>query len=87
MNLIKSILFLFFMLYISSCEDNQQVKNNKAIRKLFENSVLINGYNIVTIEYDSCEYLISGSNYSQMMSHKGNCKYCIKRFRNIKNGN
>ena len=68
MNLIKSILFLFFMLYISSCEDNQQVKNNKAIRKLFENSVLINGYNIVTIEYDSYTFTGGKSKAERIIS-------------------
>ena len=37
------------------------------------------GFCISIIVYDSCEYLISGNGYSQMMSHKGNCKYCLTR--------
>ena len=77
----KVILFLFFILCISSCEKNQLVKNNKAMIEVFKNSTIINGYNISVIEYDSCEYLISGSGYSQMITHKGNCKYCIKRLK------
>ena len=35
--------------------------------------------NITIMEYDSCEYLVSGLGYSQMMTHKGNCKFCEQR--------
>lgn len=38
-----------------------------------------NGYAVAVIVYDSCEYLVNGVGYSQMISHKGNCKYCEQR--------
>ena len=63
----------------SSCEPNQETKDNVAKHKLFENSQTVNGYKITVLEYDSCEYLISGSGYSQLITHKGNCKYCRER--------
>lgn len=39
----------------------------------------VSGYKISIIEFDSCQYLISKVGYSQMMTHKGNCKYCSER--------
>lgn len=36
--------------------------------------------NIQVLEYDSCEYVVSGSCHdSQTLAHKGNCKYCKAR--------
>lgn len=36
-----------------------------------------------TIEYDSCEYLLRISHYHGYLAHKGNCKYCQKRMREM----
>jgi hypothetical protein len=47
--------------------------------KVFKTAVEVNGYQISIIEFDSCQYLISGVGYSQMMTHKGNCKFCTER--------
>jgi hypothetical protein len=47
--------------------------------KIFKTAVEVNGYQISIIEFDSCQYLISGVSYSQMMTHKGNCKFCAER--------
>jgi hypothetical protein len=47
--------------------------------KIFKTAVEVNGYQISIIEFDSCQYLISGVGYSQMMTHKGNCKFCAER--------
>jgi thioredoxin-related protein len=77
--LIKAFFILFITFCFFSCEQSQENKDNTARRKVFDKSTNINGYYITIIEYDSCEYLISGSGYSQMMTHKGNCKYCAKR--------
>jgi precorrin-2 methylase len=77
--LTKAFFILLVMCCFFSCEQSQEVKDNIARRKVFENSETVNGYKISVIEYDSCEYLISGSGYSQMMTHKGNCKYCANR--------
>lgn len=72
------VLVFIIICFFYSC-DQQVVKDNIVKRKAFENSININWYHIIIIEYDSCEYLISGSGSSQMMTHKGNCKYCTKR--------
>lgn len=44
--------------------------------KVFKTAVEVNGYQISIIEFDSCQYLIG---YPQMMTHKGNCKFCAER--------
>jgi len=62
-----------------SCKQSKVIKDNIARDKIFENSKIVNGYTISIIVYDRCEYLICGSGYSQMMTHKGNCKYCAER--------
>ena len=48
-------------------------------QKVFKTAVKVNGYQISIIEFDSCQYLISGAGNSQMMTHKGNCKFCAER--------
>lgn len=74
-NLLKPALLIgAVMCCFSSCETDMDKQ-----RELHKTAVNINGYEISVVEYDSCEYLISGSGYSQMMTHKGNCKYCAKR--------
>lgn len=71
----KTKLFLLAVLFsFYSCLDNATKQ-----REVRSNADEVNGYLISTIEYDSCEYLISGMGYSQMMTHKGNCKFCEKR--------
>jgi hypothetical protein len=79
LTLTKAFFILLVMFCFSSCEESQESKDYIARRKVFENVKIVNGYHIAVIEYDSCEYLVSGSGYSQMMAHKGNCKYCAKR--------
>ena len=34
-------------------------------------------FTIITI--DSCEYLLAGYDRSRMITHKGNCKFCVER--------
>ena len=75
-DLLKSALSIAVVMCCFSC---QQIRNDDAKKALFENAKNVNGYEISVIEYDSCEYLVSGMGYSQMMTHKGNCKYCAKR--------
>ena len=70
----KAFFILLVMCCFSSCETDLDKQ-----RKLHKTAVNINGYKISVVEYDSCEYLIGGSGKSQMMTHKGNCKYCAKR--------
>jgi hypothetical protein len=72
--LTKAFFILLVMCCFSSCETDLDKQ-----RELRKSSTNVNGYEISVVEYDSCEYLISGSGYSQMMTHKGNCKYCVER--------
>lgn len=37
------------------------------------------GRNIEIVEIDSCEYLYCYNYNSTWMTHKGNCKFCVKR--------
>lgn len=73
------VLFWIAFVVLFSCQPSPDQINETAKRKLFENSKNVNGYEISILEYDSCEYLISDNGYSQMMTHKGNCKYCKQR--------
>jgi len=79
LTLTKAFFILLIMCCFLSCNQTQEYKDGIARQKVFENSKIVNGYQITVIEYDSCEYLISGEGYSQMMTHKGNCKYCAER--------
>lgn len=69
----KTKLFLFLTVIILGSCDFSKKQNAKV---LLDEQVTINGYDISIFEYDSCEYLLSGVGNSQMMTHKGNCKYC-----------
>jgi hypothetical protein len=39
---------------------------------------------LVTITYDSCEYVMGADSYSGVLAHKGNCKFCKERRDNEK---
>lgn len=45
-----------------------------------DDMISIKYYNFEVIEIDSCEYLIGYCFNRGYMAHKGNCKYCIKRY-------
>jgi hypothetical protein len=72
------ICLLLSTIIFCSCESDFAVEDRER-RKLFETSETVNGYHVAIIEIDSCQYLISGVGYSQMMTHKGNCKFCEER--------
>ena len=42
---------------------------------------LVSDYNISTIEYQGCEYVVMQSNWKEhgTMIHKGNCRFCKER--------
>lgn len=73
-------LMLLITIILCGC-DNYEKKEHLRLKrdKLYETAVEVNGYIISIIEFDSCQYLVSGSGYSQMMAHKGNCKFCVER--------
>lgn len=41
----------------------------------------VDGYKIVIV--DSCEYIRNESYYGRVIVHKGNCKYCQQRLRQM----
>ena len=71
---------LSYMLLVAvifcGCDDMNRAEERT---KVFKTAVEVNGYQISIIEFDSCQYLISGVGNSQMMTHKGNCKFCEER--------
>ena len=75
----QSIAFAYVLLVaviFCGCDDMNRAEERS---KVFKTAVEVNGYQISIIEFDSCQYLISGVGYSQMMTHKGNCKFCAER--------
>ena len=43
----------------------------------------VDGSAFDVIVVDSCEYLIGDCGYSGYMAHKGNCKYCEQRMKEL----
>ena len=41
----------------------------------------VDGYDIVIV--DSCEYIHNANSYGSVITHKGNCKYCQQRMRQM----
>jgi len=41
----------------------------------------VDGFDIIIV--DSCEYIFSPYGYGGVMAHKGNCKYCQQRMRQM----
>lgn len=66
------LLLTVLMAVLIGCKDIENVRATDTGKG-------VNGYSIIIIEFDSCEYLVSGVGYSQMMAHKGNCKFCAAR--------
>lgn len=42
-----------------------------------------NNYTWEVVTIDSCEYIVDYGKYSNGTSHKGNCKYCQQRMRQM----
>lgn len=72
---------LLAAVFLSSCGNEGLSNQQKSNKLIIETGVEVNGYVIIIIEFDSCQYLVSGIGYSQMMTHKGNCKFCAVRHR------
>lgn len=56
-------------LLFSSCD-------HKTLDKAYAESARV-------IEYDGCEYITNGSGNCRVLAHKGNCKYCAARLKNL----
>jgi hypothetical protein len=67
---IGSIVMVLFIL--CSCSNKESVSSI---------TIKVNDFSIETYTIDSCEYIgyISGYNHGNMITHKGNCKFCLKR--------
>ena len=81
----KNLLILIAIFTFCSCVENSQANMPKQeCKKVTSN--FGKTYNVVNI--DSCEYLVTHSNtyygYDVIsITHKGNCKYCQKRNREM----
>ena len=70
--LILAVTKAFFILLVMCCFLSCQSKKERIYNMEF-----------ITFTVDSCEYIISKApvgDYGWVMSHKGNCKYCAKRY-------
>jgi hypothetical protein len=74
---ILAILMLAAGLFVGCSTENSNA--DKKRMETLSSSTCETGFCIAIMVYDSCEYLVSGYGYSQMMTHKGNCKYCLTR--------
>ena len=79
--MLKIILYIFCLSMLVSCVDNSYkvIENPKTYKIAWATST--KSYNQVfsVIEIDSCEYIVGVYDRSRFLSHKGNCKFCLKR--------
>ena len=71
----KLILLVFMLLYFSACDKMSYTSEEVTISYMPK---------LVTITYDSCEYVMGADSYSGVLAHKGNCKFCKERRDNEK---
>lgn len=62
----KLILLVFMLLYFSAC-DNMPYTSEEVTMSYMPK--------LVTITYDSCEYVMGADAYRGVLAHKGNCKF------------
>jgi len=78
-----SFILVVIMCCFSSCMTDQQVKGyNEYNQQRVDHLKNV----LITVEIDSCEYLVGhvpGGGYGWVMTHKGNCKFCAARVRNL----
>ena len=67
------ILFGILLITLGSCtEINTPRKTTGFVVKDYTDP-------LITVEVDSCEYLLGDWGGATVLTHKGNCKYCLKR--------
>jgi hypothetical protein len=67
----KLVLLAFMLLYFSACDNISYTSEGVTMSYMPK---------LVTITYDSCEYVIGADSYnSAVLAHKGNCKFCKQR--------
>ena len=74
----KVLSIILLSTILSSCEEvnieevNTPKKNTRFVVK--------EGYHPLTlVEVDSCEYLLGEWGNATVLTHKGNCKFCLER--------
>lgn len=82
----KYIIFILTIILLCSCEETTTTKQ-KAVKRVTSN--YNTAYNVV--EIDGCEYIVRHNPVREhngpkrdiiSITHKGNCKYCLKRNKN-----
>jgi hypothetical protein len=63
------------LLYFSACDNMPYTSEEVTISYMPK---------LVTITYDSCEYVMGADAYRGVLAHKGNCKFCEERKENEK---
>ena len=76
-NNMKKYIIALCLIIVSSCNESKEDIDQKKIYAI-KNQSIINDW-IIVLEYDSCEYLYGPGGYGAVLTHKGNCKYCLKR--------
>lgn len=76
---LKTLLYAMLFISVISCGESRDERNYRLYQQGMEKSVNVNGYELAVMVFDSCEYVVSGQHYSQMITHKGNCKFCKTR--------
>lgn len=72
-------LLILSLIVLVSCDMESYEKEQRRQQDSINALPTINGWQAHVEEFDSCEYVVSGPGTYQMMSHKGNCKYCKSR--------
>jgi hypothetical protein len=82
---IPLVLMIILTAFLCSCNEHEVVKTSDVPREVkIENANLADTRYSVFI-LDSCEYIVYGwsSRDDHVITHKGNCKFCIERMKNL----
>jgi hypothetical protein len=72
----RTFAFAYMLLVAIIFYGCEKVDSNRVQKEILE-SEFASGISIMTI--DSCEYVWVKRGYGGGLSHKGNCKFCVKR--------
>jgi len=83
--MLKIILSVLCLSMLVSCVDNSYkvVENPKTYKIAWVTASTNYNQTFTVIEIDSCEYIVGVYDRSRFLSHKGNCKFCLKRQNNF----
>ena len=78
----NKILLLLSLTIVGGCNETHKQRNIQSASFGYKIEDVDAKYNSIwTQDYDQCEYIVYNSYTanSPSISHKGNCKYCLKR--------